>query len=695
MTTSPRLFARIREQHKDPRQLSSENFIIVLLDVYSDDAPLRKELCRLPNCHYFRATSIENCLGLILQEDAKDALIMLIISNRFVDFIHHHVLEIVPQLSHVYLFDRVFQNQQFSSDQRFRGVFHCIQSLLEKIRDDIEEVRKPRNVAGGIQYVLQESAQFFWYRFFFNVLDRLQHTEIAKCELISRLRDKEHENKLRDIDKFEHENKLRDIDKFEHENKLRDIDKFEHENKLRDVDKFKHEYRPEDVILWYTRENFFYRFMNKALRENDINEIFLWRTYIQDLDRSLQQLRLEQMNLTQISFFRGQGLHINVLNKLKENLGQLVTMTSFWSTTAHREIAMMFAESNNQNPEILGVFWSLNVDSNDTRAIFADIRELSAFYNEEECLFSLRSMFRINRIEFVDNLWQVDLTAVDEDNQEFCTAINPWKATIGEQSFFSGRHEPLFTRYLNLENGSFLAFQLLIDIMLRLNQTDYAREEMIEMCRLKYANHPVDLKKIDEFEQTYSHQDAAKWYTTDSFLYRLLNDSLRLEDIDTLFKLRYYIYDLHNQLAQLQIPYIQSFPINEPILTLYRGQRIKITELKKLRENIGKLISKNSFLSTTNDVQAAVFFSGDGSLDNAETDVSVLYQITIDTRVPHSIPFGRIQYESIFEDEDEVLFSIASVFRIDTVEQYGNLWVVDLTLINKEDEEWNALTAHL
>jgi hypothetical protein len=400
MTTAPRLFARTREQHKDSRQLSSENFIIVLLDVYSDDAPLRKELCRLPNCHYFRATSIENCLGLILQEDAKDALIMLIISNRFVDFIHHHVLEIVPQLSHVYLFDRVFQNQQFSSDQRFRGVFHCIQSLLEKIRDDIEEVRKPRNVAGGIQYVLQESAQFFWYRFFFNVLDRLQHTEIAN------------------------------------ENKLRDIDKFEHENKLRDVDKFKHEYRPEDVILWYTRENFFYRFMNKALRENDINEIFLWRTYIQDLDRSLQQLRLEQMNLTQISFFRGQGLHINVLNKLKENLGKLVTMTSFWSTSADREFVTFFAD-HHPDPMLSSIFFRINVDSNDTRAIFAHIRELSVFYDEDECLFSLRSMFRINRIEFINNRWYIYLTAVDEDDQEFCTAINPWKATIGEQSFFS------------------------------------------------------------------------------------------------------------------------------------------------------------------------------------------------------------------------------------------------------------------
>jgi hypothetical protein len=663
MATLPRLFAHTREQHKDSRQLSSENFIIVLLDVYSDDTPLRQKLSRLPNCHYFRANTINNCLDLIVQEDAKDALIILIISNRFIDFIHLNVLEIVPQLSHVYIFDHVLHKQQFSSDQQFRGTFYGVQSLLEKIRYDIKEVRKPRNVAGGIQYVqyvLEDSAQFFWYRFFFNVLDRLQHTDIAKRELISRLRNKLNTNKLHIIDEFERE------------------------------------YRSDKVIWWYTRESFFYLWLNKTLRENDINEIILWRSYIQDLDRSLQQLRLEQMNLTQISLYRGQSIHINDLNKLIKNLGKLVSIPSFLSTSTSKEIGIMYAESSNYgNPETLRSLLTINVDSNDTRAIFADIRKLSCYSDEEEYLFSLRSMFRIDRIEFINNLWYINLTVVDEDDQEFCTAINPWKATIGGQSFFSGRQEPLFTRYLNVKNGSFLAFQLLVDIMLRLNQTDYARKEMLEMCRSEYFDSRVDLKKIDEFEETYTHQDAAKWYTTDSFLYRLLNNSLRLEDIDTLFKLRYYIYDLHNQLAQLQISYIQSFPINEPILTLYRGERMKITELNKLRENVGKLISKNSFLSTTNDVQAAIFFSGDGSLDNAETDVSVLYQITIDTRVSHSIPFAKIQYKSIFKDEDEVLFSITSVFHIDTVEQYGNLWVVDLALINKEDEEWNILTAHL
>jgi hypothetical protein len=34
-------------------------------------------------------------------------------------------------------------------------------------------------------------------------------------------------------------------------------------------------------------------------------------------------------------------------------------------------------------------------------------------------------------------------------------------------------------------------------------------------------------------------------------------------------------------------------------------------------------------------------------------------------------------------------------FRIDVFEQYGKLWVFDLTLINEEDEEWTVLTAHL
>ena len=393
--------------------------------------------------------------------------------------------------------------------------------------------------------------------------------------------------------------------------------------------------------------------------------------------------------------YRGQRLYIDRLNKLKETVGRLISLSPFFSTSADQAVAQLFTEPNAANTEKAGIFYTIIVDPNNIHAVYADIQHLSRYQTENEYLFSLRSLFRIDQIELHDNLWYIDMTVVDEDDQEFCLAINPWKTVIGEQSFFSGRDQPLFTRYLTFENGPFIAFQLLVDLMLRLDQTDFARQEMIEMCQKNYQNSPSDLKKIDEFERTYRSQDAIKWYTSGSFLHRLINNSLRFEDIDTLFKLRYYIYDLHNQLAQLQIQYIETLSADQSVLTLYRGQRMTIIELKKLQKNVDTLISMNSFLSTTTNAEAAIFFAGDGSLDNPETEVSVLYQITVDTRLPHSIPFAKIDYLSVYENEDEVLFSMASVFRIDQVEQYGNLWVVDLTLINKEDEVWNSLTAHL
>ncbi|CAF3484363.1 unnamed protein product [Rotaria sp. Silwood1] len=352
-------------------------------------------------------------------------------------------------------------------------------------------------------------------------------------------------------------------------------------------------------------------------------------------------------------------------------------------------------------------------------------------------------MFRIDRVYLISDHWQIDLTAVDDEDSQVHDLLRPWKKILDESIFFSKRYKQLFIRDLTLENDSFLSFQLLIDMMLRLEQTEFARAEMIETCRQNYVDSSTDLKRIEEFEHTYRHEDALRWYTADCFLYRLLNESLRKEDIDSIFKLRYFIYDLHNQLAQLQISYIQSLPSDQPILTLYRGQRIKTTQLDQLAANVNNLISMNSFLSTTSDRTAALFFSGHETLNSIHsrskfqrtknilkflwkkvkhhsrsgrmnisngclpfekmpstfcfpaTEVAVLYQIFVDTASFHSIPFAKVAYQSIFQDEDEVLFSMAPVFRVDAVKQDGTLWIVDLTLTNKEDKQWNLLTAHL
>ncbi|CAF1238414.1 unnamed protein product [Adineta steineri] len=567
----------------------------------------------------------------------------------------------MPQFSYIYLFGKVSYNKYFNRDLRFYGIFDNVQLLTEQIRRDIENFEYSTYKSADIQYILGDSAAFFWYRFFFNILDRLKHTDIAKHEMISRVRAIYEDNMCR----------------------------------LEEIALFENVYYSDNVINWYTTESFFYRGLNTALRSHDINEIFLWRFYISDLDRKLRELCSKQMDSQSRCVFRGQRLYTYNLRKLATSVGKLISMTSFLSTTSDYHLAKIFAGNTSVDSPVQSVVYKIFIESNTNKIVCADISELSVCKKEDQHLFSIRSLFRIERVEYSDNIWCIDLTAVDENDQQFCTVINPWKAKNSEQSFFSERYEPLFTRFLINENSSFLAFQLLTDIMLRLHQTDFARQEMIEMCRSKYENSLTDLEKINEFERSYQHSQAIEWYTTNSFLYRLLHQALRMEDIDTIFKLRYYIYDLHNQLVQLHTSYLHSLPSDQRILTLYRGQRMKITELTRLQENVHKLISMNNFLSTTNNVTAAIFFAGDGCLNDPNGEVSVVHQITIDTSVPHSIPFAKIQYESIFEDEDEVLFSMASVFRIDNVEEYETLWVVQLTLINKEDETWSILTAHL
>ena len=144
----------------------------------------------------------------------------------------------------------------------------------------------------------------------------------------------------------------------------------------------------------------------------------------------------------------------------------------------------------------------------------------------------------------------------------------------------------------------------------------------------------------------------------------------------------------------MHLDFLRSLLPSQPILTLYRGLRMTMSELEKFRENETNYVSTNSFLSTTSDYQAVLFFAGDGQTEDPE--ISVIYEIFVDTTIAHSVPFAATEYKSIYMDEDEVLFSMAAVFRIGKTEQkVDRLWQIELTLTPLVEEHWNILTAHL
>ncbi|CAF4038652.1 unnamed protein product [Rotaria sp. Silwood1] len=115
--------------------------------------------------------------------------------------------------------------------------------------------------------------------------------------------------------------------------------------------------------------------------------------------------------------------------------------------------------------------------------------------------------------------------------------------------------EHLF-RNLSEEKAKYMWFQLLIEIIFRLNYNEYDCRQMLDECRAKYIDNAAELKKMDEFQSTFKPEDIIKWYTRDSFLYHLLNQAFRSESIDEIFKFRFFLHYLHKQLFSLHREYI-------------------------------------------------------------------------------------------------------------------------------------------
>ena len=63
-----------------------------------------------------------------------------------------------------------------------------------------------------------------------------------------------------------------------------------------------------------------------------------------------------------------------------------------------------------------------------------------------------------------------------------------------------------------------------------------------------YKNQVSQLSVIEEFERTYRPSDALRWYTRDSFVYRLLNRALRRFNIELMFLFGFFVQGMYRQL---------------------------------------------------------------------------------------------------------------------------------------------------
>ena len=239
---------------------------------------------------------------------------------------------------------------------------------------------------------------------------------------------------------------------------------------------------------------------------------------------------------------------------------------------------------------------------------------------------------------------------------------------------------------LTIEQATFMWYYLLIEVLLHLPQTLNSKKEMINECRASYEGNKAQLKKIAEFEETYDATEAIRWYTKDTFVYRLFNKAFRTQNMDIIIKYRFYLVDLFTQLATLHSSQFQ----NNETFVVYRGQHMHIEELEKFRQSQGHLVSINTFFSTSKIYMVAAGFCIDDP--QLQSDFrSVIFEIEVDSSA-HRRPFAQISHDSAMEDEEEILFSMCSVFRIESVEP-DDIWYIKLKLTDEmSDELTNLLT---
>jgi tetratricopeptide (TPR) repeat protein len=168
-----------------------------------------------------------------------------------------------------------------------------------------------------------------------------------------------------------------------------------------------------------------------------------------------------------------------------------------------------------------------------------------------------------------------------------------------------------------------------------------------------------------------------------------------MSDVDIIIKMGFFIGDLHRQIEELHKKQFSGYQKGK-IFTVYRGQGLTKTSFEQMKETKGGLISFNNFLSTSKDRNVSLRFARN-SLPDPDS-VGILFVMTIDPS-KSTMPFASINGISYFPEEDEVLFSMHTVFRIHDIKSMGEnqrLFQVDLTLTGEnDDKDLRKLTDHI
>ncbi|UJR18603.1 hypothetical protein I4U23_005510 [Adineta vaga] len=366
--------ASIRERYR----FNVENFVLVWLGRPIEDAE-EKELQRIINDIY-TFFNIDDCIQFI--STIKHEKIFIIISELFDE---QNILQLhsYVQVESIFILnlDKETQQQKINYYRKVQGIFTNIESMNAVLKDSISQA--DRNMIGfefaqnqtttSVELKNKQESSFMYTQIIKNIILQMTDTDMNDMLVYCRTIYEGNVSELKKIGDFERE------------------------------------YCAENSIEWYTRDSFLYRMLNKALRTLEIDAIYAMRVVIRHLDQQLRSLA-QQSELTLPSvLFRGLSMPNDTFERFASNVGGLVSISNFLSTTGDHNVARMFASGNE---EITAVFMCIHLDSTMNLDIAVASTDTQSTFEgaESEFLFSMGTVFRMLSVEQIEKgLWQVEL----------------------------------------------------------------------------------------------------------------------------------------------------------------------------------------------------------------------------------------------------------------------------------------------
>ncbi|CAF1225644.1 unnamed protein product [Adineta steineri] len=381
--------------YKNTDDKSLEIFSLIWLDANEDVEDTRDtevELRSIIN-HIKKFQDIKQCQQYIEQTSQKDRLIIIVsgqLGQEIVPLIHQ-----LRQVISIYVccMDNESNEQWVLEFAKIKSVVVDLDELVSKITVDHniqKKIEEPLSIytfttnvdAGKSILTTGVNIQFIFSQILVDCLLRLKSTKIDRNELVN----------------------------------LWENEYAGNQTELNNLHEFQQEYSPDEVLRWYTKETFFYKTLNAALRTQNIHMIFLFRSFIYDMYCQLQKYQSKHP----LQVYRSQLMSNDELNSLKQNIGQFISINSMFSTSKQRTTALFYLSDLTTQIDSERVLFEIDADFKmvSTKP-FADISEHSYFRDDLEVLFMAGSIFRLNNIDRNDDeIWIIRMTLCNDHEND-------------------------------------------------------------------------------------------------------------------------------------------------------------------------------------------------------------------------------------------------------------------------------------